>query len=191
MSKIQRAFRNVWRRKTRSVLVITAIALVTCMIVAVNMGVDATKAHTEEMVSNYESHINEMKSVMEAQANQLTVTPGMSGMGGMGFRPSGTGTSGATANITYDVVENISSMDLVEKVVPIATKQIMNMTAMQARQTQRTQWRNRTAGGSRQQGAPGQPGLGFTDILNYTIYGVPLNLSSDYNYHILPSDIIE
>jgi putative ABC transport system permease protein len=183
MGKFQRAMRNVWRRKARSALVIAALALVACTIVAVNMGVEATKTHTEEMVAQYESHITEMENLTKSQANQLTV---MAGMGGMGMMRPEMGGSSAVSNITYDVVENISAMDLVEEVVPIASKQVMNMSAFQDREAQRAQWRNST---SRPQ--PGQMGLGFTDMLNYTIYGVPLNLSVDYNYQIMPSSILE
>jgi putative ABC transport system permease protein len=188
MSKIQRAFRNVWRRKTRSALVIAALALVACTIVAVNMGVEATKARTGEMVEEYQSHISEMENLTKSQANQLTVTAGMSGMGGMGMRPPEMGGSSASSvsNITYDVVENISSMELVEEVVPIASKQEMNMSAFQNREAQRDQWRNPTS-----HPQPGQMGLGFTDMINYTVYGVPLNLSDECNSQILPSTIIE
>lgn len=193
MGKLQRALRNVWRRKARSALVIAALALVACTIVAVSMGVEATKSNTEEMVLEYQDHISEMENLTKSQANQITVTAGMSGMGGMGMRPPEMGESSASSSINSSVMENISSMELVESVVPVVSKQVMNMSAFQDRQAQRDQWRNSTSRPQPgQQGMPGQqPSLGFTDMINYTIYGVPLNLSGDYKSQVLPSEIIE
>ncbi len=63
MSLVNRAFRNIWRKKTRTILVACALAFSIAAIISVQAGVEASKTNTQQMIdkttANTQAMIND------------------------------------------------------------------------------------------------------------------------------------
>ena len=164
MGITNRAFRNVWRKKTRTLLVALALGFLITMIIAVNTGVDASKSKTQDMIDDYKQHILEMENITETQLTQITVMNKSSGgfKGGFGDRPP----------ISQEDIDTISSIDFVDAVVPMIMQPYgeIDRSAFQP------------GSGGREQ---------IMEMYDYIVYGVPLESSLESEYNILPSNIVE
>ena len=185
MGLTNRALRNVWRKKTRTLLVVIALGFSIAAIISVYTGVDASTTNTQKMIDDFRQHIIETGELSESQERMIQVNSGFGGgrmFGGGGF-------PGATT-ISGDVIENISSMDNVEAVVPLIERSVgePNFEEM------RDQWR--------QDGEPGVPPEGQTEpgedmqdrmasLFDYIIMGLPIDSSLDESYSLLPSDVVD
>ena len=74
MGLINRAYRNLWRKKARSILVIISLTLVVATILSVYTGVAASQENTEDMIEKYEATLNAMEDLNEAQNVMITVS---------------------------------------------------------------------------------------------------------------------
>jgi len=184
MGLINRAFRNVWRKKTRTLLVVIALGLSIAAIISVYTGVDASTTKTQEMIDEYQQHIVETGELSESQERMIQVSSGFGG----GRMPGGGGFPGETT-ISQDVIENISSMDNVEVVIPLVERSVgqPNFEEM------RDQWRQNGEPGVPPEGQPG-PGEDMQNrmesLFDYVIMGVPIDTSLDEFYSLLPTDIV-
>ncbi len=183
MGIANRAFRSVWRKWARSLIVILALGLSIATIVSMNIGITASQDKTETMINNYKIRLDEMNKTAQASALQISVV-NFEGMnfnftrpqgdfpsngtwrrpsGGGGF-PGGGGDDGggfflggmSGSAIPMDAVKNIGALDNVSVVIPKISK---------------------SYGAERR-----NP--------DYTVNGVVLNATLDAKYNILPSDII-
>ena len=117
MLTLKRAFKNIWRRRFRTLLVSLVLALCVAVFVSTIAGVNASEAATAEILEDYEetaeSTIEETQRLMTA----IEVTAGM-GMG-MGMRPPGGPVDSTTTEnyINGSVADAISAMDGVAEMV--------------------------------------------------------------------------
>ena len=74
MGLINRAYRNLWRKKVRSILVIVSLTLVVATILSVYTGVEASQENTKDMIDKYEATLNAMEDLNEAQNVMITVS---------------------------------------------------------------------------------------------------------------------
>ncbi|MFX1297444.1 MAG: ABC transporter permease [Promethearchaeota archaeon] len=193
MGLANRAFRNVCRKKTRTLLVIIALGFSVAAIISVYTGVETSTENAEEIIKGYQEYLVETGELSDYQEKMIQVSsfrgfgggrmPGGGG-GPFGFQPS---------NITSDVIENISSIDYIEAVIPLIESPIgeIDFEAM------REQMENRRESGEWNPGERREPGdadsmqelrLSFFD---YIIMGVPTSSSLDETYLILPEDIVD
>ena len=189
MSLINRAFRNVWRKKTRTILVIILLGISVSAIISVYTGVEASTDNTEKLIEESEKYVNESREITDLQETMIQV----SALGGFkGGRMGGGMFSTSTTNITLDIIENISLVDYVEEIIPLIEYSVgFDQEAM------REEMQKRRESGEFGRGTGGGPG-NFEEIENlmasfydYAIMGVPVDSSLDEKYLILPSDIID
>jgi len=188
MGLVNRAFRNVWRKKTRTIIVILLLGVSVASIISVYSGVEASVDNTQEMIDEYEQHIVETGDLNELQERMIQVSSfgahGGRGMGGGMFQIQ-------TSNITQDVIENIELIDYVETVIPIIESPAGEIDFEEMReQMQKLRESGEFNPGG---GGPGDFG-GMQDrmmsLYDYIIMGVPVSLSLDETYLILPENII-
>ncbi len=199
MGLTNRAFRNVWRKKTRTLLVVIALGFSVAAIVSVYTGVESSTENTQDMIAGYEQHLVETGELNEYQEKMIQVSSfGGFGRFGGGRMPGGGGGFFAfqQSNITSDVIENISSIDYIETVIPLIESPVgeIDFEAMREQMEQLRgsgQW---NPGAGRQTGEPGDSNA-MEDIrlalYDYIIMGVPTTSSLDETYLILPDDIID
>ena len=127
MGLTNRAFRNVWRKKTRTLLVIIALGFSVASIISVYTGVEASTENTQEMIEGYEQHLVETGELSEYQEKMIQV----SSFGGFGSGRMFGGGRGPfefqQSNITSDVIENISSIEYVEAVIPLIESPVVEV----------------------------------------------------------------
>ena len=129
MSIVNRAYRNVFRKAARTVIVALALGLSIAAILSVYTGIEASTENTQKMIDDYEDNIIAMTELSETQERLITVSSGGrfgggfgGGMGG-GFRPDPDEDFNFNRTpITEDVIENISSVEHVEDVIPIISR---------------------------------------------------------------------
>jgi len=109
MGLINRAFRNIFRKKTRTLLVAVSLGFLITMIIAVNTGVDASRSKTQTMIDDVKVTFNETDESIQAQLTQIGVM-NVSGVKGVG------------SPISQAEIDEISSLDLVKDVVPTITQ---------------------------------------------------------------------
>jgi putative ABC transport system permease protein len=181
MGIANRAFRNVWRKWARSLIVILALGLSIATIVSMNIGITASQDKTKDMIDNYKIRLEEMNKTAQASALQISVVnfegmnfnftrpPGQNGSGrpppggGGGFPGGGDDPGGGFflggmtgSPIPMADVDTIGALDNVSVVIPKVSKSF----------------------GSERRNP------------DYTVNGVLLNATLDAKYSILPSDII-
>lgn len=182
MGLLNRAVRNVWRKKTRTLLVVIALGFSITAIISVYTGVNASINNTKKMISGYQQYINETGELSESQERMIQVSSGFGGR-----MPGGGSFPGATT-ISQDVIENISTMDNVEAVVPLIERAVgePNFEEM------RDQWRQNGEPGVPPEEQP-QPGQNTQDrmesLFDYVIMGIPIDSSLDESYSLLPTNI--
>jgi putative ABC transport system permease protein len=184
MGIANRAYRNVWRKWARSLIVILALGLSIATIISMNIGITASETKTQDMIKNYEQRLAEMNKTAQASALEISVVnfqgmnfnftrqPGDEPPGGyQGQRPGGGGYPGGGGDfggggfnlggfsgqpITMDAVNKIGALKNVSVVIPRISKSF---------------------GDSRR-----NP--------DYTVNGVPLNAALDAQYNILPTAMV-
>ena len=191
MSTTNRALRNVFRKPTRTVLVILALGLSIAMIMSVYTGIEAsnektaglideTITNTQENVEDAKQFIYEIEELTETQERMIQIggVRGGGGGGGGGGFPGGGGTT--QTPITQDVIDNISSIDYIDAVIPIVDQRIGEID--ESERAQMMEMRNQDADEFKIDM--------FNDFFDYFIQGVPLESSIDNKYSILPSNIV-
>jgi putative ABC transport system permease protein len=111
MLTLKRAFKNIWRRRFRTLLVSLVLALCVAVFVSTIAGVNASKAATTAMMNQYEAA---SQATIEETQNLMSAIEITAGMGrGMGMRPpGGSGDNSTTDNyINQSVIDAISAMD--------------------------------------------------------------------------------
>ena len=73
MGIANRAFRNVWRKWARSLIVILALGLSIATIVSMNMGITASEKKTADMINSYKVRLNEINQTAQASALEISV----------------------------------------------------------------------------------------------------------------------
>ena len=152
MLTLKRAFKNLWRRRFRTLLVSLVLALCVAVFISTIVGVDASEAAATDMMEQYRAAAEAAVEETELWMRAMIVT---GGAGPFSSPP-----------IDEDVVDEVSSMDNVEAVVPMIMKGI----------------------GQREQGSSeGSFGSNF----EYIVHGVPLDRALDEQYHTLPVNIVD
>jgi putative ABC transport system permease protein len=98
MGIFNRASRNVWRKKGRTLLVVLALGFSIAAIISVYTGIEASNDNTEELIEGYEESLEDMGSVTDAQIRQISVWP-------WGY-------------VSQEDIDNLSANETVEDVVP-------------------------------------------------------------------------
>jgi len=182
-----RAFRNVWRKWPRTLVVVIALGLSIATIISMNIGIEASKKNTLDMIQSYEDRLNEMENLNEQQATMITVTnmtwpggfnrtggfPGGGGgdrppggdIPGGGDRPQGGDIPGGytggfvrnTGPVTANAVTSISALKNVSVVIPMVQHSF---------------------------------GQNFRRA-DYAVRGVPLDPTLLSKYNLLPSNLVD
>ncbi len=147
MLTLKRAFKNMWRRRFRTLLVSLVLALCVAVFISTIVGVDASEAAATDMMEEYRKAAEATVEETELWMRAMIVT-GSAGP----FSPE---------PMDEDMVDEVSSMDNVEAVVP------MVMVGF------------------------GGPGGRFGRNFDYIIHGVPLDPALDEQYHALPVNILD
>ena len=192
MGLLNMAIRNIMRKSTRTLLVSLALCFAVASIISVYSGTEAASEDTKEMIAEYQSYIVEMGELTDVQERMIQVSVGRGGgFGGGGFRPGGMGGEITEAVIlTQDEVTLVSSVDLVEAVIPKVSNTVGNVDMEQMREMMR-EMREQGGGGG---GVPGG-GINRDELMasfyDYFVEGVPLNSTLNEKYALLPSNIVE
>jgi ABC-type antimicrobial peptide transport system permease subunit len=180
MSLMNRSFRNVFRKKTRTLVVALALGLAIAAIISVYTGIEASTANTQDMIEEYEETIINIGELSETEERMITVDSGRSG--GPGGGGPGGFNPGSQTPISGAIQENISAIENVEDVVPMITQRIGEIDEEEREQM----YELRRQGGG---GGGFDPAL-FNDFFDYFIQGVAMESELDDKYSILPSNII-
>jgi len=183
MGLTNRAFRNVWRKKTRTLLVVIALGISVAAIISVYTGIEASTENVQDMIEGYEEYLVETGELSEYQEKMIQVSTSRFGGGKMfgGFSQA--------SNISADSIENISQIDYVEEVIPLIENPIGEVDF----ETMRAEMQKLRESGDF------NPGEGdFQEMqdlrmsfYDYIIMGVPTITSLDETYLILPENIVD
>ncbi len=194
MGLVNRAFRNVWRKKTRTLLIVIALGFSVAAIISVYSGVQASTENTQEMIEDYEQHLVETGEYSEYEEKMIQVSGGFGGErmpGGMG----GPGRLGSfqASNITSDVIENISAIDYVEAVIPLIESPVgeVDWETLREQMEELRESGDWTPGERREPGDSNEMQDMRMSLYDYIIMGVPTSSSLDETYLILPENIID
>jgi putative ABC transport system permease protein len=182
LSLANRAFRNVFRKLIRTLVVAVALGLAIAAIISVYTGIEASNVKTGNMIDDTKESLYTIGDLSETQERMITVSLGRGGFGG---GPGGQVQSNTQTPVTENMAENISSIQNVEKVVPMINQRVGEIDDDERELMFEL----------RQSGAGGTGGMGldpeiFNDFFDYFIQGVPLDSELDKQYSILPSNII-
>jgi len=167
MGLINRAFRNIFRKKTRTLLVAASLGFLIMMIIAVNTGVDASRSKTQTMIDDVKVTFDETGESIQTQLTQISVI-NISGA----KDPRGKMRSGSP--IPQADIDEISSVNLVEDVVPTITQTYGDIDWAAVK-------------GNRDP----DDKLDYMEMFDYIVNGVSLDPVLDEKYNILPSNIVE
>lgn len=167
MGLINRAFRNIFRKKTRTLLVAASLGFLIMMIIAVNTGVDASRSKTQTMIDDVKVTFDETGESIQTQLTQISVI-NISGA----KDPRGKMRSGSP--IPQADIDEISSVNLVEAVVPTITQTYGDIDWAAVK-------------GNRDP----DDKLDYMEMFDYIVNGVSLDPVLDEKYNILPSNIVE
>lgn len=183
MGLTNRAFRNVWRKKTRTLLVVIALGISVAAIISVYTGIEASTENVQDMIEGYEEYLVETGELSEYQEKMIQVSTSRFGGGRMfgGFSQA--------SNISADSIENISQIDYVEEVIPL----IENPVGEVDFETMRAEMQKLRESGDF------NPGEGVfqemqdlrMSFYDYIIMGVPTITPLDETYLILPENIVD
>ena len=172
MGMFNRAFRNVWRKRMRTYLVVGLLCLSMATMLSVYSSIQASNESTEEMIKDYEDTMVQL--VEESQDDLLLITVSAH------QRPS---TSTEVAGIPDTYLDEIESLDVVDVAIPEVTKAYGDFDPQSISMEDRKSLKDRfnSLGGAG----------GMTSMFDYIITGVPLEEELMDNYDILPTDIVE
>lgn len=183
-------------KKTRTLLVVIALGFSVAAIISVYTGVEASTENTQEMIEGYEQHLVETGELSDYQEKMIQVSS-FGGFGGRRMFGEGGGPFAVQqSNITSDVIENISSIDYVEAVIPLIESPVgeIDFEAMREQMEKLRESGEWNPGERRETGEPGDFDA-MQDmrlsLYDYIIMGVPTTSSLDETYLILPEDIID
>lgn len=183
MGLTNRAFRNVWRKKTRTLLVVIALGISVAAIISVYTGIEASTENVQDMIEGYEEYLVETGELSEYQEKMIQVSTSRFGGGRMfgGFSQA--------SNISADSIENISKINYVEEVIPLIEKPVGEVDF----ETMRAEMQKLRESGDFN---PGEGGFQEMQDLrmsfyDYIIMGVPTITSLDETYLILPENIVD
>ncbi len=187
MGLTNRAIRNVWRKKARTLLVVIALGISVAAIISVYTGVEATTENTQEMIDGYEQYLVETGELNEYQEKMIQVSS-FGGFGG-GRMPGMGGYMVQQLNITSDVIENISSIEYVEAVIPLIESPVGEIDYEELRE----QMQNLSGSGDYNHGEGDFQEIQDMrlSLYDYIIMGVPTTSSLDETYILLPENIID
>ena len=187
MGLTNRAIRNVWRKKARTLLVVIALGISVAAIISVYTGIEASTENTQEMIEGYEQYLVETGELNEYQEKMIQVSS-FGGFGG-GRMPGMGGYMVQQLNITSDVIENISSIEYVEVVIPLIESPVGEIDY----EALREQMENLSGSGDFNHGEGGFQEIQDMrlSLYDYIIMGVPTTSSLDETYILLPENIID
>jgi putative ABC transport system permease protein len=93
-----RASRNVWRKKGRTLLVVLALGFSIAAIISVYTGIEASNSNTQDLIDGYEESLEKMGDITDAQIRQISVWPWV--------------------GVSQEAINNLSANETVEDVVP-------------------------------------------------------------------------
>ena len=167
MGLVNRAFRNIFRKKTRTLFVAVSLGFLITMIIAVETGVDASKSKTQTMIDDVKGTFNETSESIQTQLTQISVM-NISGLKG---RPGGKLRGGSP--ISQADIDEISSFNSVEDVVPTITQTYGEIDYDAIK---------RDDPDAKQR---------YMEMFDFIVNGVSLDPELDNKYNILPSNIVE
>ncbi len=200
MGLFSMATRNILRKINRTLLVSMALCFAIASIISVYSGIEASSAETKEMIDEYQSYIVDMSELSDVQESMIQVSVGWGGgMGhGGGWGGMGGGSSDAV-KLTQEEIDIVSSVELVEAVIPKISNSVGEVDMEQIRAQMRAM-REQGGGGAWGAGGGGHGGGGgggfdrnamMASFYDYYVEGVPLDSSLNEKYSILPSNIVE
>jgi putative ABC transport system permease protein len=167
MLTVKRAFKNILRRRYRTLLVSLILALCVAVFASAIAGVDASEAATAKMLADYEQSAE--TTIEETELSMTSIQVGGMG-GGMG--------SFTMEELDEGMVDDISAMDGVAAVVPTVSGGLG--------EAEEGSW-----GGDRGGGEGGGMfairGMGFA----YMVSGVLLDDELNKEYHYIPTTVSE
>ncbi len=172
MGMFNRAFRNVWRKRMRTYLVVGLLCLSMATMLSVYSSILASNENTEEMIKDYEDTMVQL--VEESQDDLLLISVSA-------HQRSSVSTGVVGIPDTY--LDEIESLDVVDVAIPEVTKAYGDFDPQSLSMEERKSLKERfdSLGGSG----------GMTSMFDYIITGVPLEKELMDNYDLLPSDIVE
>lgn len=183
MGLANRSFRNIWRKKTRTLLVVIALGFSVAAIISVYTGVEASTENAKDMIEDYEEYLVETGELNDYQERMIQVSTSRFG----GGRPFG-GAPQAT-NISSDAIEKISQIKYVEEVIPLIENPVGEIDF----ETMREEMQKLRESGEfdRSEGSFQEMQDLRMSFYDYIIMGVPTNSSLDETYLILPENIVD
>ncbi len=191
MGSLDRAFRNIWRKRMRTGIVLLLLSISLATMVSTFTSVKSSQDHTQSMIDDMNQTLTEVKE--QAQNDLLLIT--ISG----NMRPMSTNTSGM---ITSEDLTEVATLDEVTDVVPIVTKSygsfqdfFRNMTPTSGDGGgwpggQPPDDGERPAWGNGERPGMGEFRQGFNPnaMMDYILEGVPLTAADIGN--IIPANIV-
>jgi ABC-type antimicrobial peptide transport system permease subunit len=157
-----------------------ALGLAIGAIMSVYTGIEASNEKTQVMIDNFEETILELGELTETQERLITVGGGRGFPGGGGGGLGGINPSAQTP-ITDEIIENITSLEYVDAVIPLITKNVGDFDFEEVRAKIRES-------GLR----PGDEGfVGIDSYWDYIIQGIPLDPDLDEEYSTMPSTLLD
>jgi ABC-type antimicrobial peptide transport system permease subunit len=165
---MNRAYRNVFRKAARTLIVVIALGLAIGAIMSVYTGIEASSEKTQEMVDDFEDTILELGELTETQERLITVGGGKS-FPSSGGAPPGGGMGGfdpsSQTTLTDEIIENLSSLEYVDAVIPIYTYNVGDFDFEEVRKQIRESSLR-----------PGDEGfVGIDSYWDYIVQGIPLD----------------
>ena len=84
LSLANRAFRNVFRKFIRTLVVAVALGLAIAAIISVYTGIEASNVKTDDMIEDTKESLYTIGELSETQERMITVSTGRGGFGGGG-----------------------------------------------------------------------------------------------------------
>ncbi len=180
MGTLNRAFRNVWRKKARTMLVLALLGISLATILAVFSTVEGSKDNTEKMIQEYEDTLNQVME--ESESDLLSVS--------VSARGKFTTTSDASSISEEERIE-VESLDEVDLAIPTLIRPMGDFEELFKDFDP-----NRVPGSGshspeslkdRMAGLGG--GGGFQDLIDYTLNGFPIEVDKVLEMELIPIDM--
>jgi len=164
-----RAFRNIWRKKSRSAMVISLLVIAMATMLSVYSSVEGSKAHTQDMIDEYQITLEDMVEQSEQDLLGITVS-----------KMRGRMSEDTTSTMTSATASEIEELDEVSEVIEVVSKPFGDFESMFSE-------------GERKSLREKMGGLGgrMETMVDYIITGVPLSVESLEDINLLPDNIIE
>jgi putative ABC transport system permease protein len=180
MSLMNRAYRNVFRKPARTLVVALVLGFIIAAVLSVYTGIEASTANTQIMIEEYKDTFQDITELTETEERLITISVGRGLGGGMGGGGIGGFTPGSQSTIDIGMIDNISGVQNVEDVVPLINQRVGEIDSEERELMMEL----------RGQGGGDFKADMFNDFFDYFIQGVPLDPVLDEKYSLLPSNII-